>query len=103
MSHPPPYTSRMKNKNKVSLCSESDTSAVSLTPCFSKVQLPPSRPINGLISTVYLNSSPRSIESISVHPVHSVSRTTHHASFLIFLPTIFLPHSPKSLQLSKRS
>ena len=41
MSHPPPYTFRMKNKIKVSLCSESDTFVVSLTPRFSEV--PPQR------------------------------------------------------------
>jgi hypothetical protein len=34
MSHPPPYTFRMKNKNKVSLCSKPITCALSLTPPF---------------------------------------------------------------------
>src|SRR6267142_421855 len=34
MSHPPPYTFRMKNKNKVSLCSKPITFALSLTPPF---------------------------------------------------------------------
>src|SRR6266568_3845747 len=34
MSHPPPYTFRMKNKNKVGLGSKPNTSVVSLTPPF---------------------------------------------------------------------
>src|SRR6266481_9146511 len=65
MSHPLPYTFRMKNKND--LCSEPNTSVVSLTPCFSKVPQPPRDP-----STV-----------------STVSRG--ETSLLIFLPSIFLP------------
>jgi hypothetical protein len=94
MSHPPPYTSRMKNKNKVSLCSESDTSAVSLTHRFSPRKLSGQR---GALPT----------QSLSTVSFQQFPALTHWATqlvnypfkisnrpFFIFLPSIFLPVPP---------